>query len=70
MFQGETLALLALSYKQTRDHVALIRLPLSFGKALKTHDQCNQSAVRLDQKEHCFILGQKGMANQCQWKEH
>jgi glucosamine--fructose-6-phosphate aminotransferase (isomerizing) len=51
------------SYKvtQTVEEVrlkeALMRLPISFGMALKTHDQCKQIAAKLMNKEHCFVLG-------------
>ena len=34
-----------------------MRLPISFGMALKTHDQCKQIAASLLNKEHCFVLG-------------
>jgi len=36
---------------------ALMRLPITFGMALKTRDQCKQIAKRLEGKEHCFVLG-------------
>jgi glucosamine--fructose-6-phosphate aminotransferase (isomerizing) len=71
--QVTVLALIALWFKQTRDSIsgnkstpsveelrlrdALMRLPISFGMALKTHDQCKQIAASLVNKEHCFVLG-------------
>lgn len=36
---------------------ALMRLPISFGMALKTRDQCKEIAAMLLNKEHCFVLG-------------
>jgi len=65
------LALIALWFRQTRDLLegrrnsvdtarmkeALMRLPISFGMALKLRDQCRDIAKRLDPKEHCFVLG-------------
>ena len=75
--QVTVLALMALWFKQTRDNMsgnkstpsveelrlrdALMRLPISCGMALKTHDQCKQVAASLLNKEHCFVLG-KGYA--------
>ena len=73
--QVTVLALIALWFKQTRDSLmgvqqsmdsvrlkdALMRLPITFGMALKTRDQCKEVAERLNSKEHCFILG-KGYA--------
>ena len=38
-----------------------MRLPISFGTALKLRDQCREVAMRLNHKEHCFVLG-KGFA--------
>jgi glutamine---fructose-6-phosphate transaminase (isomerizing) len=70
--QVTVLALIALWFRQTRDRLegrttpsmeanrlrdALMRLPISFGMALKTRDQCVEVAKRLKDKEHCFILG-------------
>lgn len=70
--QVTVLALIALWFRQTRDIVegrsgnsietarlkeALMRLPISFGMALKTRDQCKDIATRLLEKEHCFVLG-------------
>lgn len=34
-----------------------MRLPICFGMALKTRDQCKQVAERLNGKDHCFVLG-------------
>lgn len=73
--QVTVLALIALWFRQTRDTLegtrpsveftrlkdALMRLPITFGMALKTRDQCKQIAERLNPKEHCFVLG-KGFA--------
>jgi glucosamine--fructose-6-phosphate aminotransferase (isomerizing) len=70
--QITVLALIALWFRQTKDKLegkttpsiettllkeALMRLPISFGMALKTHDQCTKIAEGLVHKEHCFILG-------------
>lgn len=69
--QVTVLALIALWFRQTRDKLhgkshsveasrlkeALMRLPISFGMALKTRDQCKEVAKRLNTKEHCFVLG-------------
>lgn len=69
--QVTVLALIALWFRQTRDKLegslpniettrlkdALMRLPISFGMALKTRDQCKLVAERLKEKEHCFVLG-------------
>ena len=66
------LALIALWYRNTRDKLsgselhsveasrlqeALMRLPISFGMALKTRDRCREIAEELKDKEHCFVLG-------------
>ena len=40
---------------------ALMRLPISFGMAGNTREQCKKIAKRLVGKEHCFVLG-KGFA--------
>jgi len=45
------------SYKSTQLKDALMRLPITFGMAMKTRDACKRVAERLDSKEHCFILG-------------
>lgn len=69
--QITVLALIALWFRQTKDKLegkgpslestklkeALMRLPISFGMALKTRDQCKEIASQLVDKEHCFILG-------------
>lgn len=69
--QVTVLALIALWFRQTRDILeghkpsveaarlkeALMRLPITFGMALKTRDQCKVIAERLVPKEHCFVLG-------------
>lgn len=69
--QVTVLALIALWFRETRDRLegaspsieanrlkdALMRLPISFGMALKTRDQCKLVAQRLNSKEHCFVLG-------------
>ena len=71
--QVTVLALIALWFRQTRDKLegkgvgtsvetarlkdALMRLPISFGMALKSRDQCKEIASRLVNKEHCFVLG-------------
>merc|ERR1712226_1239228 len=34
-----------------------MRLPITFGMALKTRDKCKRIAELLLNKEHCFILG-------------
>jgi glutamine---fructose-6-phosphate transaminase (isomerizing) len=69
--QVTVLALIALWFRQTKDRLegtrsgveakrlkeALMRLPISFGMALKTRDHCKVIAERLASKEHCFVLG-------------
>ena len=69
--QVTVLALIALWFRQTRDFLeggktsveatrlkeALMRLPITFGMALKTRDQCKDIAKLLLEKEHCFVLG-------------
>lgn len=70
--QVTVLALIALWFRQTKDVLegnprtsveaarlkdALMRLPISFGMALKTREQCREIAERLLHKEHCFVLG-------------
>jgi glutamine---fructose-6-phosphate transaminase (isomerizing) len=69
--QVTVLALIALWFRQTRDTLegnrpsveterlreALMRLPITFGMALKTRPQCHEVAKRLLNKEHCFVLG-------------
>jgi glucosamine--fructose-6-phosphate aminotransferase (isomerizing) len=73
--QVTVLALIALWFKECKDTIdgkppgietqrlkeALMRLPITFGMALKTTtEQCKEVALRLKDKEHCFVLG-KGM---------
>lgn len=70
--QVTVLALVALWFRQARDAMdgitrptveslrlrdALMRLPITFGMILKTHDQCKEIAKQLEHKEHCFVLG-------------
>lgn len=70
--QVTVLALIALWFRELKDrvsgtHVAsaeganlresLMRLPICFGMALKTRDQCKKIAARLNGKDHCFVLG-------------
>ena len=69
--QVTALALIALWFRQTRDRLcgtsdchesnqlrdALMRLPITFGMAMKCRDQCRRIALRLKDKEHCFVLG-------------
>jgi len=69
--QVTVLALIALWFRQTLDKLhggkpsveatrlkeALMRLPITFGMALKTRDKCKEIAAGLKDKEHCFILG-------------
>jgi glucosamine--fructose-6-phosphate aminotransferase (isomerizing) len=45
------------SYEAKQLQEALMRLPISFGMAMQSRDQCKQVAERLNSKEHCFILG-------------
>eukprot|EP00546_Thalassionema_frauenfeldii_P012431 CAMPEP_0178927920 /NCGR_PEP_ID=MMETSP0786-20121207/19527_1 /TAXON_ID=186022 /ORGANISM="Thalassionema frauenfeldii, Strain CCMP 1798" /LENGTH=644 /DNA_ID=CAMNT_0020603549 /DNA_START=189 /DNA_END=2123 /DNA_ORIENTATION=- len=70
--QVTILSLIALWFRQVKDALedkptrslassklrdSLMRLPISFGMALKTRDQCKKIAERLLHKEHCFVLG-------------
>jgi glucosamine--fructose-6-phosphate aminotransferase (isomerizing) len=70
--QVTVLALIALWFRQARDFLegvqrpsvesqrlkeALMRLPITFGMILNTHDQCKEIAKQLVHKEHCFVLG-------------
>jgi glucosamine--fructose-6-phosphate aminotransferase (isomerizing) len=69
--QVTVLALIALWFRQTKDRLAgnppslestrlkdaLMRLPITFGMALRSRDKCKEIAVRLKDKEHCFVLG-------------
>ena len=40
---------------------SLLRLPMAFGMALKTHEQCKDLAAALEYTDTCFVLG-KGFA--------
>jgi len=44
-----------------------MRLPICCGMALKNREQCQQVAERLNDKDHCFILG-KGTASPLPWR--
>lgn len=68
--QVTVLALIALWFQQNRpnrkqQHIveaeqlkeSLMRLPMSFGASLKTHEQCKTIARKFKDKEHCFVLG-------------
>jgi len=70
--QVTVLALIALWFRQTKDKVlsietmsieqielkeALMRLPITFGMAMSSREQCKKIAERLNPKEHCFVLG-------------
>lgn len=70
--QVTVLALIALWFRQAKDKAegrirpsvettelkeALMRLPISFGMALKTREQCRQIADQLKDAQHCFVLG-------------
>jgi len=70
--QVTVLSLVALWFRELKDRVngvnvastegqnlreSLMRLPICFGMALKTRDQCKKIAERLNGKEHCFVLG-------------
>ena len=73
--QVTVMALVAMWFKQTRDRLEgktpdkaynglrenLMRLPISFGMALKTREQCREIAKSLVDKDHMFVLG-KGFA--------
>mmetsp|Transcript_32795 Transcript_32795/g.103813 ORF Transcript_32795/g.103813 Transcript_32795/m.103813 type:complete len:339 (-) Transcript_32795:864-1880(-) len=72
--QVTAMALLALWFRQQREDageesladksdllIALQRLPISFGMALRTRDQCKEVAKKLVDKQSLFILG-KGFA--------
>lgn len=45
------------SYEAERLQEALMRLPISFGMAMQNRSKCKKIAERLNQKEHCFVLG-------------
>jgi glucosamine--fructose-6-phosphate aminotransferase (isomerizing) len=70
--QVTVLSLIALWFRELKDRVngtnvasaegenlreSLMRLPICFGMALKTRDQCKKIAERLNGKDHCFVLG-------------
>jgi glucosamine--fructose-6-phosphate aminotransferase (isomerizing) len=68
--QVTVLSLIALWFQQNRpnrkkQHLveaeqlkeSLMRLPMSFGASLQTHEQCKIVARKLKGKEHCFVLG-------------
>jgi glucosamine--fructose-6-phosphate aminotransferase (isomerizing) len=70
--QVTVLALIALWFRELKDKVngtttasaeaamlkeSLMRLPICCGMALRNRDQCKEVAARLNNKEHCFILG-------------
>mmetsp|Transcript_25579 Transcript_25579/g.46327 ORF Transcript_25579/g.46327 Transcript_25579/m.46327 type:complete len:727 (-) Transcript_25579:278-2458(-) len=70
--QVSALALIALWFRQQKDIAngktgrnadterlkeALMRLPITFGMAMATRDQCKGIAARLMNKRHCFVLG-------------
>lgn len=70
--QVTVLGLIALWFRECRDRIegnvsscsdtkalkdALMRLPISFGMAANTREQCKKIAKRLVGKEHCFVLG-------------
>eukprot|EP00934_Nitzschia_sp_Nitz4_P001875 Nitzschia sp. Nitz4//scaffold69_size99277//61046//63342//NITZ4_004637-RA/size99277-augustus-gene-0.10-mRNA-1//-1//CDS//3329556727//1875//frame0 len=73
--QVTVLALIALWFREYKDRLlgkgpslesvqlkeSLMRLPITFGMALKSRDQCKEIAKKLENKEHCFVLG-KGYA--------
>ena len=74
--QVTVLTLIAIWFRECRDRMAgrphsvevervkdsLMRLPITIGMALKTcREQCKEVALRLKDKEHCFVLG-KGYA--------
>ena len=45
------------SYEETELKDALMRLPISFGMAMKSRPECKAIAETLNNSEHCFILG-------------
>ena len=69
--QVTILALIALWFRELRNRVSgadpsqeetqlkecLMRLPIAFGMALGTRQQCKEIAKKLEHKEHCFVLG-------------
>lgn len=72
--QVTVLALVALWFREHRDRLlgkgpsvetislkeSLMRLPITCGMALKTREQCKAIAKKLENKEHCFVLGKGG----------
>ena len=81
--QVTVLALIALWFREYRDHLAgkgpslesmrlkesLMRLPITFGMALKTRDQCRDIAKKLQHKEHCFVLGKGKLDASYPWSD-
>jgi glucosamine--fructose-6-phosphate aminotransferase (isomerizing) len=77
--QVTVLALIALWFRQTKDkrggvsggfsaesarlREALMRLPISFGMAMKTRPRCEEIAKQLLGKEHIFLLGKGASKN-------
>lgn len=69
--QVTALALIALWFKESRNEAptteaqelkeALMKLPIAFGMTLKKRGECRKIAKRLQDKEHCLVLG-KGFA--------
>eukprot|EP00542_Grammatophora_oceanica_P015132 CAMPEP_0194038330 /NCGR_PEP_ID=MMETSP0009_2-20130614/10570_1 /TAXON_ID=210454 /ORGANISM="Grammatophora oceanica, Strain CCMP 410" /LENGTH=704 /DNA_ID=CAMNT_0038680789 /DNA_START=91 /DNA_END=2205 /DNA_ORIENTATION=- len=69
--QVTVLALISLWFRQCKDRLqgtgpsietqqlkeALMRLPITFGMAMQTREQCKEIAHGLKDKEHCFVLG-------------
>lgn len=53
----------SLNVETTKLKEALMRLPISFGMALQTRDQCKVVAEGLVGKEHCFVLGKGTLKN-------
>jgi len=80
--QITVLALVALWFRELQDRLegkspsveaqrlkdSLMRLPITFGMALKTRAQCRKIAERLKDKEHCFVLG-KGTHASVDWQQ-
>lgn len=70
--QVTVLALIALWFRELKDKVngvaehsveaqllkdSLMRLPICMGMALRNREQCREIAIRLNGKDHCFLLG-------------
>jgi len=70
--QVTVLALIALWFRELKDKVngvaehsveaqllkdSLMRLPICMGMALRNREQCREIAMRLNGKDHCFLLG-------------